>query len=364
MPSDEELRKVAEDMRALARSLARDFWEASHTARGSGRSPSEAFRRGIRDAVHGAKNEFRHGMRYGWGPPPGYGSPPYEPPPPGDSGQATGATNPGQPGHGPRGRGWPNPDGRRGGTPPYWPGYRGSKGPHGWAQSGWWSPGYAYRPPRQSRRRQPPPPVRRKWDASLLAAALAVVFGVAWLVSGLGAVHLATEAVLAAGLMLLGITLIFTARTDWSLSRHAWPVVVGLLLVIGLFATSTSFGVTGALSHLSFGDMHATAQNNGGTVYGGFGQLTVDAGKLQPGSTLHVQSVAGETRVTLAPGETAVVQGKVLAGQVCVDGHQSASGIGASSSPVTVQPGSQEPVHIDVHQLAGQIVVGGSGCSQ
>lgn len=223
----------------------------------------------------------------------------------------------------------------------------------------------------------------------MLAAALVVVFGVAWLVSGLGAVHLATEAVLAAGLMLLGAFLIVTARTDWSLSRHAWPVLLGLLLVIGLFATSSSFGVSGALSHLSFGDMHTQA-SSGGTVYGGFGQLTVDATHLKPGTTLHVQSIAGETRVDLPPGETAVVQGKVLAGQVCVNGNAYASGVGASSPEVSVQPtqpsgssgssspgssGSQsgtggnqlvqspaQPVTIDVHQLAGEVVIGSSGC--
>lgn len=195
-----------------------------------------------------------------------------------------------------------------------------------------------------------------------------VVFGVAWLISGLGAVHLATEAVLATGLMLLGISLIVTARTDWSLSRHAWPVVVGIVLLIGLFATSATFGVTGALSHLSFGDMHAQP-SSGGTVYGGFGQLTVDAGRLHPGDTLHVQSVAGETRVDLPPGETAIVQGKVLAGQVCVNGHSYASGVGAASPTVQVPPSDQSqagpgggrPVTIYVHQLAGQVVVG-SGC--
>lgn len=196
-----------------------------------------------------------------------------------------------------------------------------------------------------------------------------VVFGVAWLLSGLGVVHLAAEAVLAAGLMLLGAFLIVTARTDWSLSRHAWPVVLGALLVITLFATSSSFGVTGALSHLSFGNMRAQPGSTG-TVYGGFGQLTVDARHLQPGDTLNVQSIAGETRVDLASDEVAVVQGKVLAGQVCVAGHSYASGVGASSPAVQmpaagqnlVRQSQRDPITIYVHQLAGQVVIGSPGC--
>lgn len=208
--------------------------------------------------------------------------------------------------------------------------------------------------------------MRRKWDASLLAGTLVVVFGVAWLVSGLGAVHLATEAVLAAGLMLLGAALIVTARTDWSLSRHAWPVVLGILLVFCLFATSATFGVTGALSHLSFGDMHAQPAS-AGTVYGGFGQLTVDTRGLAPGTTLHVESIAGQTQVNLASGQTALVQGKVLAGEVCIGGRSYASGVGASSPAVTVTPpgasqGQSRPINIFVHQVAGQVVVGSGGC--
>ena len=215
-----------------------------------------------------------------------------------------------------------------------------------------------------------PPPVRRKWDASLLAGALVVVFGVAWLLSGLGAIHVATEAVLAAGLMLLGAAVIVTARTDWSLSRHAWPVIVGVVLVVGLFATSASFGVTGALSHLSFGDMQSAAGANGGTVYGGFGQLTVNATDLKPGATLHVQSVAGQTTIDVPSGRPVLVQGKVLAGQVCVNGRSYASGIGASSPPVQVpaaapnqlDQSSGPPATIYVHQLAGQVVIGSGGC--
>lgn len=189
-----------------------------------------------------------------------------------------------------------------------------------------------------------------------------VVFGAAWLVSASGVVHLSAEAVLAVGLMLLGAGLIVTARTDWSLSRHAWPVLLGAVLVVGLFATSTSFGVAGALSHLSFGSSRTTAAPAGGTVYGGFGQLTVDASRVHPGAVIRVEGVAGNTYVQLGPGQSATVDARVLAGRICIDGRDRASGVGAISGPVAVPSAGSPTVTIDIRQLAGSIEVGRKGC--
>jgi hypothetical protein len=144
--------------------------------------------------------------------------------------------------------------------------------------------------------------------------------------------------------------------------------MLGALLVVALFATSSSVGVTGALSHLSFGNMHAEPTSTE-TVYGGLGQLTVDTSHMRPGDTLQVQSVVGQTRVNLAPGQSAVVQGKVLAGQICIAGRSYASGIGAGSPAVQLPltghnqtaPSTGDPVAIFVHQLAGQVVIGTVG---
>src|SRR3974377_138320 len=67
---DDELRKVAEDMRALARSLAKDFRDAVDQAHTSGRPTSEAFKHGWR----GMADEVKRGARANWGPPRyGYG---------------------------------------------------------------------------------------------------------------------------------------------------------------------------------------------------------------------------------------------------------------------------------------------------
>jgi hypothetical protein len=196
---------------------------------------------------------------------------------------------------------------------------------------------------------------------SILAALLVVVFGVAWLIGGLGLFHLSTEAVLAGGLMLLGAALVVTARTDWSLSRHTWPVWLGAALVVGLFATSSTFGVTGALSHLSVGDETVSA-NGTGTFYGGIGQFTIDASKAPPGSVIHVQSLVGETFIEVPPDGPVTAQGRVLAGQVCVNGQSESRGIGASTGTVQVQPGPGKPVTIDARQSAGVIEIGQKGC--
>ena len=345
MPSDEELRKVAEDVRALARSLARDFWEATQSAERGGRPAADALKHGLRDAAAGARREFQRGMRHhwhGWGPPPPRRS--RRAGPPGF------LTDP--PGSGPG----PAPSGVGVAGDPAGP-------PAPWCYPGWMGPPWAgprRRPQRTSRSHLPP--VRRRWDASVLAALLVVVFGVAWLVGGLGAIHLSTEAVLAAGLMLLGAALVVTARTDWSLSRHAWPVMLGGVLVVGLLATSTTFGVNGALSHMSIGSMNKTAPVHGGTVYGGIGQLKVDATKVAGGSTIDVQSIAGQTLISVPPGST--IQGKVLAGQICVAGSAPSSGIGAgvSTSAPTDPSSTAAPITVDVHQLAGQVIVNGSRC--
>jgi hypothetical protein len=117
---------------------------------------------------------------------------------------------------------------------------------------------------------------------------------------------------------------------------------------------------------MSIGNMNPPVPTNGGTVYGGLGRLTVDATKVAQGSTVSVQSIAGETIISAPVGS--IIQGKVLAGQICVAGTPSSSGVGASLSTTVTTPASAaasawpSPITIDVHQLAGQVVVNGREC--
>jgi hypothetical protein len=218
--------------------------------------------------------------------------------------------------------------------------------------------------------------VRHRWDATTVLGLLAVLFGVAWLLGAVHAVHVSVAAVLAIGLMLLGASLIVTARTDWSLSRKTWPVWLGAGMIVALVATSSAFGIDGALQDVSFGNMTRTA-SAGHTVHGGFGNLVVDATQLKAGDTLNVDSVAGQTTIDLPPASDVNVDARVLAGQICVDGSKASSGVGASASRHITTPStgngpppakgtgldSAAPITVNVHQVAGQILVGGSGCS-
>jgi hypothetical protein len=215
--------------------------------------------------------------------------------------------------------------------------------------------------------------VRHRWDATTVVGLLAVLFGVAWLLGAVHAVQVSIAAVVAVGLMLLGAALIVTGRTDWSLSRKTWPVWLGAGMIAVLVATSSAFGTAGALQDVSFGNMTRTASPNH-TVHGGFGKLTVNAKDLAPGNTLTVDSVAGQTTIQDLPAETNVtVNARVLAGQICVNGKDVGHGVGASVSgnPFTTpavfaapNQSAMAPITVNVHQVFGQILVGGSGCSR
>jgi hypothetical protein len=204
---------------------------------------------------------------------------------------------------------------------------------------------------------------------------LAVLFGVAWLIGATGILHVSIEAVVAIGLMLLGAALVVTGRTDWSLSRRSWPVWLGVGLIAVLIATSTAFGLGGALDSVSFGDKTVPAQSGHlptSTIHGGFGNLTVDLSKAQGSGTVKVVSVAGQTTVKLPPQTSVTLNARVVGGQICVNGKDVADGLGAqyhglvetpppaSSSSLTPSPA----VTLDVHQVFGQILIGGPGCSR
>jgi Protein of unknown function, DUF417 len=331
---------VAEDVRALARSLAKDIRDSVQQSTGQAvreslKDVAEQAREGIRTWSPPRHHHHRSGLFpccWGWG-----RSPWFPPSPP-----------PGSPGSSP---GDPAPAG------PSWQPYRGGRrrppgGPH------------------EHRERPGWPAVRHRWDAATVLGLIAVVFGVGWLLGAVHAVHVSAEGVLALGLMLLGASLIITARTDWSLSRRSWPVWFGAGLIVVLMATSSSFGVGGALNDVSFGDKTVTAAN-GQKIHGGFGNLSVDASKLQTGQTINVSSVAGEMVVkNLPPDVPLTLNGHVVAGQICVYGRDVGNGVGVdvnqtfqpNSSAQVTAPAAVNPITIDAHQVFGQIRIGTQGC--
>jgi hypothetical protein len=217
------------------------------------------------------------------------------------------------------------------------------------------------------------PPLRHRWDATTVVGTLAVLFGVAWLIGATGIMHVSIEAVVAVGLMLLGASLVVTGRTDWSLSRRSWPVWLGLGMILVLVATSTTFGLGGTLNGISFGDRSVAVSTTAGlptqAVHGGFGNLTVDVSgnSLVNSDTLRIVSVAGNTTVNLPakPGYDVSVNARLGAGQICVDGHSVSQGFTPHyKGTISVSSATAPTLTLDVHQMAGQIFIGGSGCGR
>ncbi|HLY81398.1 MAG TPA: DUF308 domain-containing protein, partial [Acidimicrobiales bacterium] len=196
MPTDDEIRRVAEDVRALARSLTRDIREAVAQARNDPRAEGRA----TRDELRQMRSQFHSRRRHPRGPQ--YWAPWWQ--------------DPGAPAGSPRWDNW----GRR-------PGARPGQGDP------------AEGPPLPATAPLPP---RHRRDSSALLGLLAVVFGLAWLAAGSHLLRVSGEAVLAVALMVLGAATVITARTDWALSRRKWPIWLGAGLVIVLIGTWTSPG--------------------------------------------------------------------------------------------------------------------------
>jgi hypothetical protein len=182
------------------------------------------------------------------------------------------------------------------------------------------------------------------------------------------------EGVVAVGLMLLGAALVVTGRTDWSLSRRSWPVWLGAALIVVLIATSSTFGLGGALSSVSFGNKSQPA-TPGKTVHGGFGNLTVALpAQLHPGGPIKVTSVAGKIDIE-PPNPTlpvpvpyhVAVNARVFAGQICANGTNQSDGLSASSHQTfDVGPADKNSptLNLDVRQMFGQILINGPGCAR
>lgn len=201
--------------------------------------------------------------------------------------------------------------------------------------------------------------MRHRWDATTVAGMLAVLFGVAWLISALGVWHLSVEAVVALGLMLLGASLVVTGRTDWSLSRRSWPVWLGAGLIVVLVATSTTFGIGGALNSVSFGNTSVTPTTPG-KIHGGFGNLTVDASHMTPG-TYNITSIAGQTTVkNIPPNDHVYINARVVGGQICITGRDAGNGLGVHVHQ-DLNPAGAQTITLDVRQVFGQVQIGSTG---
>ena len=358
--SEDEFRRVAEEIRALARSLARDFRDAVDESRAGGSAARDAVRHGLK----GVADEARRGVH-----------------------DTFAGFQPGSRSRRPRHRYWtydfrprdwypPNPpaddpaEGPAAGGLPPWAGFtpcgpwqKWAPGRYGRPQSETYKPTLGGQHHRGRGRRRGLPPVRHRWDSTTVIGALAVVFGVAWLLDAVSAAHISVEGAVAVGLMLLGAAMIVTGRTDWSLSRRAWPVLAGGVLILVLIATSSTFGA-GSGSAMSFGSQTVPKVQPGETIQGGFGNLDVNASNLGAGQSVTVKNIAGNIRITIPQDVPVRIDAKVLAGQICVNGKNVASGVDASKRLTVGAPSPVAPVLINAHEASGQIIVGTQGCGR
>ncbi|MDQ6614570.1 MAG: LiaF-related protein [Actinomycetota bacterium] len=329
MPSDDELRRVAEDMRALARSLGRDIRAAVDRTRtdmygsgGAGSAGRLSAREDLAAARRAAGREFRRArsaMRHS-------ARPGHDLDDPGGQDQGEdryfSPARPG-PGYPPRWDNW----GRRRGHDPVGvgPPSRGWSGrPCGTPWPSW--SGFGSHDRRPAPVAIPQPPLRHRHDGSTLLGLLALVFGLAWLAAGTRLAEVSTEAVVAIALMVLGAATVVTARTDWALSRRSWPVLGGAALAVALLALSASPGMPVGFRHLEFGSrtiIPTTWADLPAGIHGGFGGTVVDLSRLTAPlgapKTLTVDGAAGRLEIILPANLKVLVDARVTAGQIRVN---------------------------------------------
>lgn len=315
MGAEDEFRKVAEDVRELARTLRHELRSAQRDARDAARSAGDDIRREFRSYQKGA-----YRGSYGKPPPHRHGRPGWYSgwTPPG-VGQATAERPPRPP------------------TPVYKP-----------------SPPKPVRPPR--------PPIRHRHDGSTLASLLLVIAGLAWLASQTHVFNVSAEAALAVALAILGAGMVITARTDWSLSRRAWPVWLGLLLLVILVGNASN--VAGGLSSLSFGPVRSsptTWAGAKGTIDNFAGPINVDLSQLTgaPPSDekLTVHDTFGPVEVLLPsnPSYHIHITAHSVAGPVTLP--NTGGGDGHGERVADVNPQGTPTLTLDLRTVAGPVTV-------
>ena len=205
-------------------------------------------------------------------------------------------------------------------------------------------------------------PVRHRHDGTTLFGLLALVFGLAWLASGTHLASVSTEAVLAVALMVVGATVVVTARTDWALSGRAWPVVAGILAVGALLVISASPGFPAGFHPLPIGARTMTPQTWSAVpavIHGGIGHTVIDLSglpaPLTAAKSLTIDNAAGALDIYL-PDVPVHLIAHVDAGTILVQGGAT-SGIGRSTSQTLNGSASGRPLTLTIQAGFGKVAV-------
>jgi hypothetical protein len=380
--SDDEFKKAAEDLGALFRSLGDDLRQ-SFRAHRELRSGAREIRDELRETARRTRSTLRDGWYAGqadwaarsgaYGPGDVDGDPgasgtsgPGQPGPPGRPGQSNGPagwsggpfqgrSNFGGRPNGRRGRyGWEGPYG-----PPVWDRPHGRTNPgHGGGR--YPAPGA---PPRPRPAKAAQLPFRHRHDGSTVFGLVVLVIGLGWMATTTHVADIPWRGTLAIALILLGGAMVLTARTDWSLSRRSWPVMLGLLLLAGLVAgvNSLSWPTVGPRS-VSYDRWSAIPR----VIQGGIGPLRVDLSGLPkptgtgPGDAprlIQVRNDVGPVSVRV-PADQCVHVDAVAGAGVVNDGNGPAnSGIHASTNENIPDAGCRPTMDLSIRDSAGPISV-------
>jgi hypothetical protein len=345
VPADEEFRKVAEDVRELARALRSELraakWEAKDAARQARREWRAYYR-------SGAWRDHQGNGPSWWMAPPSPPTRPVDAP----VGPSPSADAPGQAAAPPPPPPPPPPPARY--RRPDWSG-------RGWGPPPVWQPPRPARPPRPEKPRKPgKPPIRHRRDGSTLVSLLLVIIGLAWLGSETGVFAVSLEAVLATILAIVGAVMVVTARTDWNLSRRHWPVWLGFALLLVLMVSVNGPAVRGSFSSMHMGPVTTTPGWRSASYANFAGPLEVDLTSLQPGTgdiTIRAHNVFGPVTVRLPPDPhfRVLVDARTSFGPVQIRTARPSAGVFTHQTGVV---GSGSPVvHLDVSDAFGPVAV-------
>jgi hypothetical protein len=184
----------------------------------------------------------------------------------------------------------------------------------------------------------------------------------AWLAAGTHLLQLSAEGVLAVALMIVGVTTVLTARTDWALSRRSWPVLLGAGLVFALILASASPRFPGGFRHMGVGAQDLTFSSWDQlppNIHGSVGRTVVDFTALStPPPTdqmVHIDGGLGALIVRLPAGVHVVVDAHVGAGSVIVGDRQVANGLSPSTHQDLNQQASGPTLALDINSGVGSV---------
>lgn len=308
---------MAEDVRALVRSLVRDVRSGVDEARREANRSSQA----IGDEMRKAARQSRQNLRAARGP--------YS-----------------QPHH--RHRWDATPPGAGAGSGP-------PSGPGSSVGVGVAAPPRPVRPPRPPRPAKTLGPLRHRHDSSTVLGLVALILGLSWLAAATHFFAVPWKAAVAVALMVLGAAMVVTARTDWALSRRAWPMLLGALLVAILALGTASISWPSVGSHdLSWTSWSAVPA----TVNGGVGTTTVDLRPLPSLLSplrLEVDRNIGLLHVFLPRSVAVAIDESAGIGSVIYNGRRLSSGVGQHVQQV-LNPSVAGPLlTLVVHNTVGTV---------